>query len=127
MLTDRQLQTYTVEEFLELDLPEDGECELINGILVPIAQPSGKHENLRTGLLVSLSLESMRANLGLLIHPQPVLALGTKDIRKPDLIAVDRDDWNRQTQTRAVLREPPSFAIEIVSTNWEDDYRTKPL
>ncbi|NHC36437.1 Uma2 family endonuclease [Scytonema millei] len=54
MLTDRQLQTYTLEEFLELDLLEDGEYELINGILVPMAQPSGKHENLRTGLLVSL-------------------------------------------------------------------------
>ncbi|MDV2991505.1 MAG: hypothetical protein N4J56_001159 [Chroococcidiopsis sp. SAG 2025] len=54
MLTDPQLQIYTVEEFIRLDLPEDGEYELINGILVPMAQPSGKHENLRTGLLVSL-------------------------------------------------------------------------
>jgi Uma2 family endonuclease len=127
MYTDIQPQTYTLEEFLALDLPEDREYELVDGIIVPMAQPSGKHENLRTGLLVSLSLESMRANLGLLIHPQSVLALGKKDTRKPDLIAVNRDDWNRQTQTEAVLREPPSIVIEIVSTNWEDDYRIKPL
>ena len=122
-----QLQTYTVEEFLELDLPEGQKYELINGIIVPMAEPSGKHENLRTELLVSLKLESRRANLGLLIHPQTVLILGKKDTRKPDLIAIDRESWNRQTQTQAVLIEPPSVAIEIVSTNWEEDYRIKPL
>lgn len=127
MITAIQLQTYTAVEFLELDLPEAQEYELINGIAVPMAEPSGKHENLRTELLVSLKLESKRAKLGLLIHPQPVLVLGKKDIRKPDLIAIDRESWNRQTQTQAVLTEPPSIAIEIVSTNWEEDYRIKPL
>ena len=43
------------------------------------------------------------------------------------MIAIDRESWNRQTQTQAVLIEPPSVAIEIVSTNWEEDYRIKPL
>lgn len=122
-----QLQTYTVEEFLELDLPEGQKYELINGIIVPMAEPSGKHENLRSELWFSLKSESKRANLGLLIHPQQVLILGKKDTRKPDLIAIDRESWNRQTQTQAVLTEPPSVAIEIVSTNWEEDYRIKPL
>mgnify|MGYP002777015340 FL=1 len=127
MVTTIQVQTYTVDEFLELDLPEGKTYELINGVIVPMAEPSGRHENLRSELLYSLKLESKRANLGLLVHPQPVLVLGTKDTRKPDLIAIKREDWNRQTQIEAVLREPPNIAIEIVSTNWEDDYRNKPL
>lgn len=118
---------YTVEEFLDLDLPEGQEYELIDGIVVPMAEPSGKHENLRSELLVSLRIESKRANLGLLIHPKPVVMLGKKDTRKPDLIAIDRESWNQQTQKEAVLRQPPSVAIEIVSTNWEEDYRNKPL
>lgn len=122
-----QLQTYTVEEFLELDLPEGQKYELINRIIVPMAEPSGKHENLRSELWFSLRLESKRANLGLLIHPQTVLVLGKKDTRKPDLIVIDRESWNRPTQTQAVLTEPPSVVIEIVSTNWEEDYRIKPL
>lgn len=122
-----QLQTYTTEEFLELDLPENQEYELIGGVVVPMAEPSGKHENLRSELWFSLKLESKRANLGLLIYPQPVLVLGRKDTRKPDLIAIDRESWNRQTQTEAILREPPSIVIEIVSTSWEEDYRSKPL
>ncbi|WP_275973924.1 Uma2 family endonuclease [Argonema galeatum] len=43
------------------------------------------------------------------------------------MIAINRDAWNRQTQSEAVLKEAPSIVIEIVSTNWEEDYRNKPL
>jgi Uma2 family endonuclease len=127
MLPAVQFQTYTVEEFLKLDLPEEQEYELVNGIIVPMAKPSGEHENLRSELLVELRIESRRCQLGLLVHPKPVLQLGHRDTRKPDLIAIDRDSWNRQTQSEALLREPPSVAIEIVSTNWEEGYRNKPL
>ncbi len=127
MLTSVQFPTYTVEEFLSLDLPEGQEYELVQGIIVPMAEPSGEHENLRSELLVELRLESRTEQLGLLIHPKPVLELGPKDTRKPDLIAIDRNSWNQQTQSEAVLRVPPSVVIEIVSTNWEEDYRYKPL
>lgn len=127
MVAAVQFQTYTVEEFLRLELPEGQEYELVNGIVTPMSEPSGEHENLRSELLVELRLESRRCQLGLLVHPKPVLELGPKDTRKPDLIAINRDSWNRQTQPEAVLREPPSVVIEIVSTNWEEDYRNKPL
>jgi Uma2 family endonuclease len=127
MVTTIQIKTYTVDEFLELELPEGKTYELINGIIVPMAEPYGKHENLQSELWFALKSESKRANLGLLIHPQPVLVLGRRDTRKPDLIAISKEDWNRQTQIEAVLREPPSVAIEIVSTNWEEDYRNKPI
>lgn len=127
MVTTIQLQTYTAEEFLDLDLPVGQEYELMGGIIVPMAEPSGQHENLRSELWFSLKSQSKRYNLGLLIHPEPVLILGKKDTRKPDLIAIDKDSWNQQTTTEAVLREPPSVVIEIVSTNWEEDYRNKPL
>jgi Uma2 family endonuclease len=127
MVTAVQFQTYTVEEFLTLNLPEGQEYELVNGTIVPMAEPSGEHENLRSELLVELRMESRRCQLGLLVHPKPVLQLGPRDTRKPDLIVIDRDSWNRQTQAEAVLREAPSVAIEIVSTNWEEDYRNKPL
>lgn len=127
MVTSVQFQTYTVEEFLNLNLPEGQEYELVNGTISPMAEPSGEQENLRSELLVELRLESRHRQLGLLVHPKPMLALGIKDTRKPDLIAIDRDAWNQQTQPEAVLKEPPSVVIEIVSTNWEEDYRHKPL
>ena len=122
-----QFQTYTVEEFLKLDLPEGQEYELTNGIIVPMAEPSGEHENLRSELLVELTLESRRSKLGLLVHPKPVWVLGAKDTRKPDLIAISRESWNQQTLPEALLRKPASAVMEIVSTNWEDDYWNKSL
>lgn len=127
MITADQFQTYTVEEFLKLELPEAQEYELLNGAITPTSEPSGEHENLRSELLVELRLESRRCKLGLLVHPKPVLELGPKDTRKPDLIAIQRESWNRQTKPEAVLREAPNVVIEIVSTNWEEDYRNKPL
>lgn len=78
MVTAVQFQTYTVEEFLNLDLPEGQEYELVNGIIAPMSEPSGEHENLRSELLVELRLESRRCQLGLLVHPKPVLELLTK-------------------------------------------------
>lgn len=127
MVAAVSFQTYTVAEFLNLELPEGQEYELVNGVITPLSEPSGEHENLRSALLVELTLESRRRQLKLLVHPKPVLQLGLKDTRKPDLIAIDREDWNQQTLSEAVLREPPSVVIEIVSTNWEEDYRHKPL
>lgn len=127
MVTAIPFQTYSVAEFLKLDLPEGWEYELMNGVITPIVGPSGEHENLRSELLVELRVESRRNRLDLLIHPKPVLELGIRDTRKPDLMAVNREAWNRQTQTEAVLQEPPEVVIEIVSTNWEEDYRNKPL
>ncbi|WNZ21647.1 Uma2 family endonuclease [Leptolyngbya sp. NK1-12] len=127
MVAAFQLQVLNVEEFLALELPDSHEYELRDGVIVPMAEPSGRHENLRSELMFVLKAESKRAELNLLIHPKPGLMLGAKDTRKPDLIAVDQEDWRRQTEVEAVLQEPPSIVIEIVSTNWEDDYRNKPL
>lgn len=127
MLTAFQVQILSVEEFLELDFPDNREYELRDGIIVPMAEPSGRHENLRSELMFALKAESKRSQLDLLVHPKPVLMLGPKDTRKPDLVVINRDDWRKQTEVEAVLREPSSVVIEIVSTNWEDDYRSKPL
>lgn len=50
MVAAVQFHTYTVEEFLNLELPEGKEYELVNGIITPMSEPSGNHENLRSGL-----------------------------------------------------------------------------
>ncbi len=108
MVAAFQLQVLSVEEFLGLDLPDNQEYELRDGTIVPMAEPSGRHENLRSELMFALKTESKRcqlrwlassgSQLNLLVHPKPVLMLGPKDTRKPDLIAIDREKWRRQTE-----------------------------
>ena len=80
MVAAVQIQNYTVEEFLNVDLPVGQEYELINGIITLMSEPSGEHENLRSELLVELRLESRRCKLELLVHPKPVLELGPRGV-----------------------------------------------
>lgn len=40
MVAAVQFQTYTVEEFLQLELPEEQEYELLNGMITPMSEPS---------------------------------------------------------------------------------------
>lgn len=79
-----QYQDYTVEEFLALDLPEDSQYELVDGIITPMSEPSPAHEALRSDLLIELGMENRRSNLGMILHPKPLLWLGPKDTRRPD-------------------------------------------
>ncbi len=115
----------TFEEFLNLELDEDCIYELIGGVVVPMAEPSGWHESLRTFLLLELEFESRRAELNFEIHPQILCKLDKKDGRRPDLIAINRQRWVEVTQIEAALYVPPELAVEIVSTNWEEDYQKK--
>jgi len=69
MVAAVQFQTYTVEEFFNLELPKGKDYELINGTITPVSEPSGEHENLRSELLVELRWETRQRNLGLLVHP----------------------------------------------------------
>jgi Uma2 family endonuclease len=38
---------------------------------------------------------------------------------------MDKDRWGAATQIEAALFVPPEMAIEIVSTNWAEDYQKK--
>ncbi len=38
---------------------------------------------------------------------------------------MDKDRWAEATRIEAALFVPPSMAVEIVSTNWSEDYQKK--
>jgi Uma2 family endonuclease len=117
----------TFEEFVQLDLDDNCLYELIGGHPVPMAEPSGAHESLRSLLLLEFGLEIRRLGVNLEAHPKTLCKLSKNDGRRPDLLVVRKDVWKRQTQIEATLRdEAPALVVEIVSTNWEDDYINKP-
>ena len=117
----------TFEQFLELEFDENHIYELIGGVIVPMAEPSGWHESIRSNLFFTLEFERRRSKLPLEVHPKPLCKLGKRDGRRPDLIAINRQRWAEATKTEAALYVPPEVAIEIVSTNWEEDYQKKGL
>ena len=123
MTTTNQLLTF--EQFLDYDDGTDNIYELVAGQVVPMSEHSGKHESIRTFIFGELVFEIRRLRLSLEPYPNILCKLDKRDGRRPDLIVMDRDRWAEATRVEAALFVPPEMAIEIVSTNWEEDYQKK--
>lgn len=50
---------------------------------------------------------------------------GQEQGRIPDVSVVDGEIWDRYLYTHQGFREPLRLAVEVTSTNWEDDYVDK--
>ncbi|MGH1394199.1 MAG: Uma2 family endonuclease [Trichormus sp.] len=124
-------KVFSFEEFIAW-LPESREkrYELHDGIIVEMPQPSGKHEKVTGFLAGEITVEYKRLHLPYFI---PKTAL-VKPPRKssgysPDVILIN--DGNLQNEelwekeSTVTQRESIPLIIEVVSTNWEDDYYTK--
>ncbi len=123
MTTTKQLLTF--EQFLDYDDGTDNIYELVAGQVVPMSEPSGRHESIRSFLYGELYLEIRLRGLNLEPHPNILCKLDKRDGRRPDLIVMDKELWASVTRIEAALFVPPEMAVEIVSTNWEEDYQKK--
>ena len=50
---------------------------------------------------------------------------GREQGRVPDVSVIDRTLWRAQRKSYTALESPIQLAVEVVSTNWEDDYVDK--
>ena len=125
----RPTQKLTAEEFRQFLRDYEGHelHELVDGWLQVMAEPGGKHERVRSFLYGELFLEIRNRRYPFEVHPKTLCRLTQGDHRRPDLIVVDEEVWERNTQVESILDDPPELAIEIVSTNWEEDYQKKSL
>jgi Uma2 family endonuclease len=121
-------ETMTFEEFLDW-YPEDKRFELIDGVIVEM-QPTGKHEEIVEFLQRKLIRETDRLNLSyrfprqVLIKPL-VRATGYL----PDVIVLnpnylESEPLWKKAATLTLGKSIP-LVIEVVSTNWENDYARK--
>jgi Uma2 family endonuclease len=119
------------EEFVEW-LPENRTVryELHNRDIVEMAQPVGKHEEVTGFLTVKIAVEIKCLGLPYGIPNQVIVRPPEKDSGYfPDLLVLNRANlvnealW--QKQSILSLGESIPLAIEVVSTNWRDDYYLK--
>ncbi|MEG4285802.1 Uma2 family endonuclease [Microcoleus sp. A006_D1] len=119
----------TFEEFLEWYPDGKGRFELRNGVIVEM-NPNGDHEEVTSFLIRKINVEIDRLNLPY-ITPSTyfVKPLGATTGYQPDIIVLDKPAlileplWKKSsiiTQGKSV-----KLAIEVVSTNWQDDYLVK--
>jgi Uma2 family endonuclease len=117
----------TYEEFLEI-CPKDGKYELIDGELVAVAN-TRQHENIVAFIYKKFDREIDRLSLDSVVRQNVSIKTnkinGLSQGRVPDISVIDRDTWYSNPSDYSSLIEPIQLAIEVVSTNWTDDYIEK--
>jgi len=119
------------EEFVEW-LPENSAVryELHNGDIVEMAQPVGEHEEVKGFLGIEIPFEIKRLGLPYSIPNQVIVRSPEKNSGYlPDVLVLNRANLVNETlwQKQSVLSLGASIplVIEVVSTNWRDDYYLK--
>jgi Uma2 family endonuclease len=111
-------------------LPEEEGCyELVNGEIMR-KPPTKKHHDIADAIADIFEYETKRCNLNYRISGRIIIRTetetGQEQGRYPDLVVVDKNIWESNlTTAQSVLYQPPQLVVEVVSTNWEDDYLDK--
>ncbi len=118
----------TFDEFIEW-LPENRHYELHEGKIIEM-QPTGQHEDITSFLTQELTLEYMRMNLPYRIPSKALVKLKDKETGyNPDLLLINRQNlineplWEKKSTL--INGESIPLVIEVVSSNWRDDYGYK--
>lgn len=121
----------TFEAFLSWDDGSGRSFELVNGVAMPLSEPTAKHEDVVEGLCRLLIDHCRALNLPYVPRQSKQVRLNpageTESSRKADIVVFAKDEWDRMRQSSASAAAyiPPPLVIEVVSTNWRDDYRIK--
>ncbi|MEG4092323.1 Uma2 family endonuclease [Microcoleus sp. Pol12B4] len=118
----------TFAEFLEKYPDGSGIYELVNGEIVKV-EATRTHKNVARFLVKSFDRESDRLGLDYIVDKDIVLrtvtASGQEQGRNPNVGVVNASVWNSNVRGYGALTEPIQLAVEVTSTNWEDDYVDK--
>lgn len=125
-------KTLSFEEFLNWDDDSGRSFELVNGVAMPLSEPTAKHEDVVDGLCRLLVDHCQSLNLPYVPRQSKQVRLNaipgeSESSRKADIVVFAKEEWARMRQSSASAAAyiPPPLAIEVVSTNWRDDYRIK--
>jgi Uma2 family endonuclease len=122
-------KTITFEEFIEWK-PENKLYELHNGVIVEVAQPIGKHENVVGFLTEKILVEYVRLKLPYFIASKVLVKpLDKESAYLPDVLVLNKQNLKNEPlyeqESTVSQSESIPLVIEVVSTNWSDDYALK--
>lgn len=123
----------TFEEFLAWDDGSGRSFELRDGFPMPISDPNAKHEDVADDICELLTDYCKSSNQPYVPKRQKQVFLGAdpntgrEESRKADIVVFARDEWERmrQSSSSAAAYVAPPLVIEIVSSNWREDYEYK--
>jgi Uma2 family endonuclease len=131
-MTAQLLETpITFDEFIEW-LPESSECryELHRGAIKEMPKPGGKHSDVAGYSIAELNFEIRRLQLSWFIPKECIVrSLDGRSGYEPDMIVLDHpalvDEPRWESGSILTLGKSIKLIVEVVSTNWQDDYLHK--
>ncbi|NEP83348.1 MAG: Uma2 family endonuclease [Okeania sp. SIO3C4] len=120
----------TLDEFLDWYPDGYGHYELHNGIVFEI-QPTGTHEQVAGFIALKLGVQIELLQLPYIIPRQAIVKPIDTDKYdyNPDVIVLDKsalkDEYLWKKRSTITLGKTVKLIIEVVSTNWRDDYGHK--
>jgi Uma2 family endonuclease len=127
-LTDKSPLSF--DEFMDW-YPENSEShyELRLGIVTEMPKPRGKHSRLAGDLAFHLGLTIRQAKQAYFIPRECIIRVANDTGYEPDIIVLDEvalaaePRWERESVI--ALNQSIKLVVEVVSTNWRDDYLVK--
>ena len=121
----------SLQDFLVWDSSDDRLYELIEGEPMPMSDPTANHEDVADGLCDLLRLHCLEKNLPFVPKRSKLISIGSRNgrdtARRGDIVVFAKAEWERMKglSSSAMAYIAPTLVIEVVSTNWRDDYLTK--
>jgi Uma2 family endonuclease len=104
--------------------------ELHDGVIVEMPQPTGDHEEVVGFLAFEITRECIRLNLPYFIPKRALVKpLENESAYSPDVLILNRPNlvneplWKKESTVSQAESIP--LVIEVVSSNWRDDYLKK--
>lgn len=126
-MTTTTLTKLDFGQFLQ-QRPDDGVYELVNGEIVKVEAIRAR-KNVARYLMFGFNDEIRRLQLDYIVDKDIVIRTvtnkGDQRGRNPDVSVVSASLWNSNVTTYGALIDAIQLAVEVTSTNWEDDYIDK--
>lgn len=118
----------TFSDFLAQYPEENQKYEFVQGEIIEM-RSTREHDDKARSLLFAFNDEIRRLKLNLVVTNNTLIQTKTKagieQGRIPDVSVINKDIWLQDRSAYSALTQPIELAIEVVSTNWDDDYVDK--
>ena len=123
-VTEQIKQKLTFDQFLDWYPEGQSIYELVEGEIIEM-RATRQHDDISFFILFTFNDEIRRLQLDYVVNNTAIIQTGITQGRKPDVSVIKREDWTVARSSYAALDKPLALAVEVVSTNWEDDYIDK--
>ncbi|MEA5536523.1 Uma2 family endonuclease [Crocosphaera sp. XPORK-15E] len=129
-MTQTRSKLVTFEQFIEW-YPSNGvRYELHKGVIIEMPPPTGEHENVVGFLAAQITFQFLQMGLPFRIPKTAFVKIQSNNSTySPDILLLNHDNlvneplWSKQSTVVQAASIP--IAVEVVSTNWRDDYYDK--